>query len=95
MAPAADSGVLWSDSTPVSSTPGASVPVTDRSSDWRSVASCVEPNSTASVLLPVSASVAPGGAPDGSRAVDARAVAGGTIRLSGSGAAPASEPGGR
>jgi hypothetical protein len=73
--PAADSGRLRSVSTPVSSTPGASVPLTARSSDWRSAASCDEPNSTATVLLPVTASAAPPGGCARSRPVDGRATA--------------------
>ncbi len=75
MAPAADSGVSRSERSPVNSTPGATCPLTERSSDCRNAASCAEPNSTAMVLLPVTASAAPAGAAPGSRAVAGRVLA--------------------
>ena len=72
VAPAVVSGVFRSESTPVSSTSGASVPLTVRSSDCLRKASCCEPNSTAMVLLPASESEVPEGAFVGERAVVGR-----------------------
>jgi hypothetical protein len=72
--PVAVSGVLRSESTPVSSTPGASVPLTVRSSDWRRNASWSEPKSTAIVLFPWMASPTPGGASLVERAIPGRIV---------------------
>ncbi len=72
--PVADSGRLRSESTPVSWTPGARLPLTARSSDWRRKASWLEPKSTASVLLPLTTRAAPEGAASGSRAVAGRAA---------------------
>ena len=72
MAPAALSGVLRSESAPVSSTPGASVPVTAKSSDWRRKASWLEPKSTARLLLPERVRSVPAAASWGTRPVTGR-----------------------
>ena len=77
VAPVEPSGRLRSESTPVSWMPGASVPLTLRSSDWRSMASWLDPKSTASVLLPLSTSAAPAGATPGSRPVAGRGTVAG------------------
>ena len=72
MLPLAVSGVFRSESTPVSSTPGASVPLIARSRLCRRNASWAEPNSTAIVLLPEMLSEAPAGASVGSRCTAGR-----------------------
>ena len=72
--PAAVSGVLRSERAPVGSTPGASVPLTDRSSDLAQEGVRLEPNSIAMVLLPVSVSEAPAGSGDALPAVAGRGI---------------------